>query len=128
MALLAFNCPPNRSANAAAQWKPGCIPAGTATAAVELRGGDELKRSGRLLAEAVGAIEGTGGAVGAAPKPMGSSYIWARSEGSVGIAVVGAVGAADGQARIGGSAGVVVGSGGWTRPGTAVVVGAGGRH
>ena len=36
VALLAFNCPPDRSANAAAQWKPGGISAGTATAAVEL--------------------------------------------------------------------------------------------
>ena len=32
MALLALNCPPNRSANPAAQCKPGGIPAGTATA------------------------------------------------------------------------------------------------
>ena len=82
MAPLAFNCPPNRFANAAAQWEPGGISAGTATAAVELRGGDEFKRSGQLLAEAVGAIEGAGGAVGAAPKPMGSSSTWARSAGS----------------------------------------------
>ena len=39
----------------------------------------------------------------------------------------GAVGAADGAARVGGGAGVA-GSGGWTRPGTEVVVGAGTRH
>ena len=127
VALLAFNCPPNRSANAAAQWKPGGIPAGTATAAVELRGGDEFKRSGQLLAEAVGAIEGAGGAAGAAPKPIGSSNIWARSAGSGGGAVGGAVGAADGAARVGGGVGVA-GSGGWTRPGTAVALGAEGRH
>ncbi len=75
VALLAFNCPPNRFANAAAQWKPGGIPAGTATAAAELRGGDEIKRSGQLLAEAVSAIEGARSAAGAAPKPIGSSNI-----------------------------------------------------
>ena len=95
---------------------------------IELREGDEFKRSGQLPAEAVGAIEGAGGAVGAAPKPMGSSNIWARSEGSVGGAVGDAVGAADGPARVGGSAGVVAGSGGWSRPGTAVVIGVEGRH
>eukprot|EP00964_Phaeocystis_antarctica_P030695 scaffold17359_cov57-Phaeocystis_antarctica.AAC.2 len=110
VALLALNCPPNRSANAAAQWKPGGIPAG-----------DEFKRSGQLLAEAVGAIEGAGGAAGAAPKPIGSSNIWARSAGSGGGAVGGAVSAADG--RVG-----VAGSGAWTRPGTAVVMGAEVRH
>ena len=42
-------------------------------------------------------------------------------------AVSGAMGAADGAARVGGGTGVAR-SGGWTRPGTAVVVGAGGRH
>eukprot|EP00964_Phaeocystis_antarctica_P042534 scaffold24385_cov50-Phaeocystis_antarctica.AAC.2 len=123
MALLAFNCPPNRFANAAAKWKPGGIPAGTATAAVELQGGDEFKHSGQLLAETVDAIEGADGAAGAVPRPIGSSNIWARSEGSGGGATGGAVGAVDGAARVGGGAGVA-GSGGWTRPGTAVVVGA----
>ena len=127
VALLAFNRPPNRSSNAAAQWKPGGISAGTVTAAVELRGGDEFKRSGQLLAEAVGAIEGAGGAAGAAPKPIGSSNIWARSAGSGGGAVGGAVDAADGAAIVGGGVGVA-GSGGWTRPGTAVVMGAEVRH
>ena len=34
LVLLTFNCPPNRLANAAAQCKPGGIPAGTATAVV----------------------------------------------------------------------------------------------
>eukprot|EP00964_Phaeocystis_antarctica_P050221 scaffold29127_cov78-Phaeocystis_antarctica.AAC.2 len=124
MALLAFNCPPNRFAKAAAQWTP---PAGTVTAAVELLGCDEFKRSGQLLAEAVGATEGARRAAGAAPKPMGSSNVWARSEGSGGGATGGTEGAADGAASVGGGAGVA-GSGGWTRPGTAVVVGAGGRH
>ena len=38
------------------------------------------------------------------------------------------MGVADGAARVGGDAGMVAGSGGWTRPGTAVVVGAVGRH
>ena len=119
--LLAFNCPPNRFANAVAQCKP---PAGTATAAVELRGGDEFKRSGQLLAEAVGAVEGARSAAGAAPRPMGSSNIWARSEGSGGGSTVGAVmGSADGAVREVGGVGVA-GSGGWTRPGMAVVVGA----
>eukprot|EP00964_Phaeocystis_antarctica_P059696 scaffold35481_cov63-Phaeocystis_antarctica.AAC.3 len=86
VALLTFNRPaPNRSANApAAQWKPEGIPAGTATAAVELWGGDKFKRSGQLLAEALGATEGAGGAAGAAPRPIGSSNIWARSAGSGG--------------------------------------------
>ena len=82
----------------------------------------------------MGAIEGAGGTAGAAPGPVGSSNIRARSEGSgsgatggaVG-AVDGAVGAVDGAARVGGGAGVA-GSSGWTRPGTVVVVGAGGRH
>eukprot|EP00964_Phaeocystis_antarctica_P073904 scaffold45389_cov54-Phaeocystis_antarctica.AAC.1 len=73
VALLASNRPPRRSANAAAQWKTGGIPAG-----------DEFKRSGQLLVEALGATEGTGGAAGAAPRPIGSSSIWARSAGSGG--------------------------------------------
>ena len=124
MALLAFDYPPNRSANAAAQWQPS---AGSATTAVELRGGDEFTRSGQLLAEAADAIEGAGDAAGAAPKPIGSSNIWAISEGSGGGAVGGAVGAADGEACAGGGAGVT-GSGGWMRPGMAVVVVLGGRH
>ena len=118
LALLARAPPPNRSANAVAQRKPTGFATGTATAAVE------------LLDEAVGAIEGAdgaAGAAGAAPKPVGSSNIWARSEGSGGGATGGTVGAADGVARVGGGAGVA-GSGGWTRPGTAVVVGAEGRH
>ena len=46
----------------------------------------------------------------------------------MGGAVGGAVGAVDGASRVGGGAGVVAGSSGWTRPGSAVVVGAGGRH
>eukprot|EP00964_Phaeocystis_antarctica_P122573 scaffold86247_cov38-Phaeocystis_antarctica.AAC.1 len=125
MALSTFNRPvPNRSANAAAQWKTGGI---SATAAVELWGGDKFKRSGQLLAEALGATEGAGGAAGAAPKPIGSSNIWARSAGSGGGAMGGAVSAADGAAIVGGGVGVA-GSGGWTRPGTAVVLGAEVRH
>ena len=68
-------------------------------------------RSGRLLNEAVGAIEGADGAAGAAPRPIGSSTIRVRSEGSGGGATGGAVGAADGAARVGGGAGVA-GSGG----------------
>ena len=90
-------------------------------------GGDGFKRSGQLLDEAAGAIESAGGAAGVAPKSIGSSNIWARSGGSGGGATGGVVGTADGAARVGASAGVA-GSGGWTRPGTAVVVGAGGRH
>ena len=125
VALLTINCPPNRFANAVAQCKP---PAGTATAAVVPRGGDEFKRSGQLLAEAEGAIEGARSAAGAAPRPIGSSNIWARSEGSGGGATGGAVmGAADGAVRVGGGV-CVARSGGWTRPGTAVVLGAAGRH
>ena len=126
LAALACGPPPNRSANAVAQRKPTGFATGTATAAVELWGGGAFKRSGQLLDEAVGAIEGAGGAAGAVPRPIGSSTIWARSEGSGG-ATGGAAGAADGAARVGGGAGVA-GSGGWTRLGTAVVVGAGGRH
>ena len=108
--------------------------------------------SGQLLDEAVGAIEGAGGAAGAAPKPTGSSNIWATSAGSVGGAVGGGAGAAPkpffnqfsskvwaGSAGSGGGAtggalgaadGVarvgggagVVESGGWTRPGSGPVV------
>ena len=134
LAPLARAPPPNRSANAAPQRKPADSATSIGTAAVELRGGGAFKRSGRLLDEAVGAIEGAGGTAGAAPGPVGSSNIRARSEGSgsgatggaVG-AVDGAVGAVDGAARVGGGAGVA-GSSGWTRPGTVVVVGAGGRH
>ena len=126
MALSTFNRPvPNRSANAAAQWKTGGI---SATAAVELWGGDKFKRSGQLLAEAVGAIEAAGSTAGAAPRAIGSSNIWARSAGSGSGATGGAVGVAVGAARVGGGAGVAARSGGWTRPDTAVVVGAGGRH
>ena len=98
---------------------------------VELWGGNEFKCSGQLLAEAVGAIEDAGGAAGEAPKPIGSSNIWARSAGSGSGATGGALralGVAAGAARVGGGAGVAAGSGGWTRPNTAVVVGAGGRH
>ena len=128
LAFLVCGCPSRRSANAAPQRKPADSATGIATAAVELRGGGAFKRSGRLLDEAVGAIEGADGAAGAAPKPVGSSNIWARSEGSGGGATGGAVGTVDGAARVGGGAGVA-GSGGWTRPGRAVVeVGAGGRH
>ena len=107
--------PHRRSAKAAAQPKPTGFATGTATAAVE------------LLDEAVGAIEGAGGAAGAALKPIGSSNIWARSEGSGGGAASCAVGAADGAVRVGGGVGVA-GSDGWNCPGTTAVVGAGGRH
>ena len=127
LAALACGPPPNRSANAVAQRKPTGFATGTATAAVELWGGGEFRRSGQLLEEAVGFIEDADGAAGAAPRPIGSSTIWARSEGSGGRATGGAAGAADGAASVGGGAGVA-GSGGWTRPGMAVVVGAGGRH
>ena len=98
------------------------------TAAEDLRGGNEFKGPGQLLAEAVGAIEGAGGTAGAAPKAIGSTNIWARSAGSGSGATGGAVGVAVGAARVGGGAGVAARSGGWTRPDTAVVVGAGGRH
>eukprot|EP00964_Phaeocystis_antarctica_P075497 scaffold46585_cov60-Phaeocystis_antarctica.AAC.1 len=64
-----------------------------------------------------GAVEGAGGAAGAAPRPMGSSNIWARPTGSaggvascalgaVGGAAGGATGAPNGAARVGGGAGV----------------------
>ena len=131
LALLAFPC--HQSANPAHR-TPAGVSAGPATAITGPWGADEIKRPGELLDEAVGAIEGAGGTAGAAPGPVGSSNIRARSEGSgsgatggaVG-AVDGAVGAVDGAARVGGGAGVA-GSSGWTRPGTVVVVGAGGRH
>ena len=123
--LLSCAPPPNRSANAAAQRKPAGFAPGTATAAVELRGGGAFKRSGQLLDEAVGAIEGADGAVGATPKPVGSSNIWARSEEVSGGGATANSRTLDGAARVGGGVGVA-GSGGWTRPGT--VVGAGGRH
>ena len=116
--------PPHRPANAA-QRKPAGFAPGTATAAVELRGGGAFKRSGQLLDEAVGAIEGADGAVGATPKPVGSSNIWARSEEGSGGGATANSRTLDGAARVGGGVGVA-GSGGWTRPGT--VVGAGGRH
>ena len=63
----------------------------------------------------------------AEPREAGGTGLVARSEGSRGGAASCAVGAADGAARVGGGAGVA-GSSGWTRPGTVVVVGAGGRH
>ena len=108
LALLAF--PSHRSANTAHR-KPAGVPVGTAIAVAELRAGDEFKRSGQLLDEAVGASGAIKGACGA-----------------VGGATGGAVGAANGAAaRVGGGAGVA-GSGGWTRASMAVVVGAGGRH
>ena len=75
----------------------------------------------------MGAAEGVGGAASAPSRPSGYSNIWARLAGSGGGAVGGAVGAADGAARVGGGVGVA-GSGGWTRPGTVVVVGAGGKY
>ena len=108
---LSCDSPPHRSANAAAQRKPAGFATGITTAAVEPRGGGASMRSGRLLNEAVGAIEGADGAAGAAPRPIGSSTIRVRSEGSGGGATGGAVGAADGAARVGGGAGVA-GSGG----------------
>jgi len=58
------------------------------------------------------AAEGAGGAVGAAPRPIGSSNIWARSAGSGGGAAsceVGSVGgAAGGAAGVGGGTGMAV--------------------
>ena len=122
--LLSCGFPPHRPANAA-QRKPAGFAPGTATAAEELRGGGAFKRSGQLLDEAVGAIEGADGAVGATPKPVGSSNIWARSEEGSGGGATANSRTLDGAARVGGGVGVA-GSGGWTRPGT--VVGAGGRH
>ena len=126
LALLACGCPPQRMVVpqrptiAGPQWKPtGFFATGTATAVVQLRGGDELKRSGQLLDEAVGVIEGAGGAAGMVPKPFFtqfSSNIWARSTGSGGGATGVAVGEADAAARVGGGAGAgIAGSDGWTR-------------
>ena len=74
--------------------------------------------SSQLLDETVGAVEAASGTAGVAPRPMGSSNIWARSAGSgggaascalgaVGGAVGGAAGA-NGAARVGGGAGVAV--------------------
>ena len=74
LALLAFLCPCHRSGNTA-QRKGVVVPAGTGTTAVELRGGDEFERSGRLLDEVLGAIEGADGTAGGAPKPIGVSNI-----------------------------------------------------
>ena len=118
LAFLVCGCPSRRSANAAPERKPAGFATGTATAVLELRGGDEFKRSGQLLDEAVGAIAGAGSVAGTVSKPIGASNIWARSMGSGGGVTGGAVG--------GGAD--VAGSGGWTRPGTVVVVGAGGRY
>ena len=125
LGLLAFPC--HRSANPVHGTPVGVSTAGPAAAITGPRGADEIKRSGQLLDEAVGANGPASGKAGAAPGPVGSSNIWARSEGSGSGATGGAVGAVDGAARVGGSAGVA-GSSGWTRPGTVVVVGAGGRH
>ena len=117
--------PPHRSGNGADQRKPAGFATGITTdAAVEPRGGGASMRSGRLLNEAVVAIEGADGAGEAAPRPIGLSTIRARSEGSGGGATANSR-TLDGAARVGGGVGVA-GSGGWTRPGT--VVGAGGRH
>ena len=80
MVLLAFNCPPSQFANVAAEWKPGGISTGTSTTVVELWEGGSR--------EAV---------LGAAPRPIGSPTIWARSAGSEGGATSGAEGAADGR-------------------------------
>eukprot|EP00964_Phaeocystis_antarctica_P077349 scaffold47993_cov56-Phaeocystis_antarctica.AAC.4 len=52
--------------------------------------------------------EAASGAAGAAPRPIGSSNIWARSAGSGGGAAGGAGGSAGGAARVGGGMGVVV--------------------
>ena len=121
LALLAFSC--HRPANPAHR-TPAGVPA---TATTGPWGADEIKRPSQLLDEAMGATEPVSGTAGAAPGPVGSSNIWARSEGSGSGATGGAVGAVDGAARVGGGVGVA-GSGGWTRPGTAVVVGAESRH
>ena len=87
-----------RSADATNQKKPAGIRAGAATATTA-----------------------------AEPREAGGTGLVARSEGSGGGAASCAVGAADGAARVGGGAGVA-GSGGWNRPGTTAMVGAGGRH
>eukprot|EP00964_Phaeocystis_antarctica_P119914 scaffold83677_cov59-Phaeocystis_antarctica.AAC.3 len=72
--------------------------------------------SSQLLDETVGAVEAASGTAGVAPRPIGSSTIWARSAGSGGGAASCAVGAVDGAvggaagangaARVGGGAGV----------------------
>ena len=72
-----------------------------------------ISSSSQLLDETVGAAEAVSGAVGAALRQIGSSNMWARSEGSGGGAAscaAGAVvgGAANGAARVGGSACVAV--------------------
>ena len=121
LALLAFPC--HQSANPAHR-TPAGVPE---TAITGPRGADEIKRPGQLLDESVVTNEPESGTAGAAPGPIGSSNIWARSEGSRSGATGGAVGAVDCAARVGGGAGVA-GSSGWTRPGTVVVLGAGGRH
>jgi hypothetical protein len=51
--------------------------AGTSTAVTDVWGGDGVKRSGQRLAEAAGALEGTGGAV-LADGGMAESGGWAR--------------------------------------------------
>ena len=101
LGLLAFPC--HRSANPVHGTPVGVSTAGPAAAITGPRGADEIKRSGQLLDEAVGANEPASGKVGAAPGPVGSSNIWARSEGSgsgaTGVAVDavgGAVGALKG--------------------------------
>ena len=121
LALLAFPC--HRPANPAHR-TPAGVPA---TASTVPRGADETKRPSQLLDGSVGATKPPSGTAGAAPGPVGSSNIWARSEGSGSGATGGAVGAVDGAARVGGGAGEA-GSSGWTRPGKAVMVGAGGKH
>ena len=144
LARLAFPCPPRRSTNTA-QRKPVGVLAGTAALAQVL---DEIERPGQMFDEAVGAADRVGGTAGAAPKRIGASDIWARSEGSGDGAVGGKessaengpvggmVGTADGTARVMGGAGSA-GSCGWTRwlvemagsmTGAAVVVLAGGEH
>ena len=53
--------------------------AGTSTAVTDVWGGDGVKRSGQRLAEAAGALEGTGGAVlGVTDGGMAESVGWAR--------------------------------------------------
>ena len=89
--------------------------------------------SSNIWATSAGSVGGAvGGGAGAAPKPFFnqfSSKVWAGSAGSGGGATGGALGAADGATRVGGGTGVgVVWSGGWTRSGTVVVMGAEVRH
>ena len=116
-APLAFPCPSRGSVNAAHRKPQAGSAAGTVTAV------GEIKRPGPLLDEAVDASEGAGGTTGAAPRPIGSLNIWARSAGSGGGAVGCEASSAeggragdsmDGAARVGGGASVA-GSGGWTR-------------